>query len=347
MQPRIKTALFIIALFFPSIACVTLMGGDFPANAETVTPLSEPPVTIAPRSIPHPMTCADDACFNACLKRINDTLETRPFNPLGGEYAGTEANLNLAVYKVIDGKLGEPDMLYAPQEFKPFQEDLEAHQLVWNYASALLPPDKLKWISQYEIFTDGSDNVLAWIGAKDMFDRSHWTLGVDIADAQNPVDLTYTLTHEFGHLITLNTEQIPQTDFAYGWQQNPSVCKQFSNPYGCSLPDSYLNRFYQRFWINIFDEWRETVEKIHTNSYDEQYTLVEEFYKKHTDQFVREYAATNIHEDTAESFMRFVLEPKPVGNGVVDQKILFFYDFPELVAMRAQMIQNICSYVQE
>jgi hypothetical protein len=98
--------------------------------------------------------------------------------------------------------------------------------------------------------------------------------------------------------------------------------------------------------VDIYDDWLETVYKADTNTEEEFRQAVRQFYEKHSEDFAREYAATNIKEDLAVSFEHFVLEPKPSGNGLVEQKILFYYDFPELVALRQQMIQSICSYVQ-
>ncbi len=348
---RLFTISFVLIL--ASMACQfvlpnTPVGTELPIATEAVsTVMIEPQAANTLRPTPVPITCSDNSCLNACLTRINSTLETHQFESLGGEYAGTSANLNLVVYKVEDGKLGEPDILYAPKEFKPFQEDFQAQQLVWRYASSLLPPEQLKLITEYDVFTDGASNVLAWVNVRDELDRSRWQLGVDIADSENPVDLTYTLIHEFGHLISLNSDQISQTDYYYGWNQNPATCSQFTSPEGCSKPNSYINGFYQKFWVNILDEWRKTVDQPQTKSDEEFRALVRDFYSKHEEQFVREYAATNIREDIAESFMHFVLDPKPTGKGIVDQKILFFYDFPELVAMRQQMIQNVCSYTQK
>lgn len=349
---RILAAIFVLIL--ASISCQTLMPTEPPSATEmplvieaTLVVETEPQVTSTPRPTPHPITCVDDSCLNACLVRIQDAISIGQIESLGGDYAGTEADLNLVTYKVKDGELGEPLILYAPQEFKSFQEDLETQQMVWDYASALLPPDELKWIGEYYIFTDNADNVLAWVSPRGEADRSSWQLAVDIIDAQEPVYLTYTLVHEFGHLLTLNTDQIPPSDFYFGWGQNPSFCKQYLDPNGCSTPDSYINHFYQAFWVNIFEEWRDTVEKVRADTDDEYFALVDEFYSRHENEFVRDYAASNIHEDMAESFTYFVLEPKPEGDSVIDQKIRFFYDFPEMVALRQQIIQNVCSYTAE
>lgn len=339
-----KILLISFALILASIACQAVLPESPPAtelpSASTVARETATPTRV-------PITCSDDSCLDACLTRINSTLSTHQFESLGGGYADKTANLNLVIYKVENNKLIEPDNLYVPEEFRPFQEDTQAHQLVWDYASALLPPEFLKWINKYVIFTDGEQRGwAAWVNVSESFDQSHWTLGVDIADSENPVDLTYTLIHEFGHLISLNSDQISQTDYYYGWNQNPEACPQFMNPDGCSKPDSYINSFYQKFWVDTFEEWRETVEKPNVESEEEFRPLVDQFYAKHEDRFVDAYAATNIYEDFAETFMLFVIEPKPANNSIADQKILFFYDFPELVAMRQQMIQNVCSYTQ-
>ena len=342
---RFFVVIFILVL--ASIACQTVMSKT-PLVSETTTATEADSTNTQPPNL-NPITCFDDSCLDACLTRINSVLETRQFEALGGAYANLE--LNLVVYKIENGQLSEPNILYVPEEFKPFQEDIQAHQLVWNYASALLPSEHLKWINEYLIFTDGAESGgwAAWVDTRDPLDRSRWQLGVDIADAEDPIDLTYTLIHEFAHLISLNPDQIPQDngDYDYGWDQDPARCIQFSLPEGCSNSNSYINRFYQKFWLDIFDEWRRTVEQPQINSDDEFDALVNDFHSKHQDQFVSEYAATDIYEDLAESFELFALEPKPSGKGIADQKILFFYDFPELVAMRQQIIQNVCSYTQE
>lgn len=49
-------------------------------------------------------------------------------------------------------------------------------------------------------------------------------------------------------------------------------------------------------------------------------------------------------EDMAESWTNFVLKPRPEGKRIADEKALFFYDFPELVAFQQQVIAGLCSY---
>ena len=76
-------------------------------------------------------------------------------------------------------------------------------------------------------------------------------------------------------------------------------------------------------------------------------TKVHEFYSKYPDQFVSEYAATNPREDIAESWTEFVMRPKPTDTSTADQKVQFFYEYPELVETRRQILQGICKYASE
>jgi hypothetical protein len=357
-----KMAWFISGLILISLACRTLQSIQPTATATQLPAVKQSPTvmqivaspsateaipTSTPRPTPQPIICKDDSCLDACLARIEKAIpQSSPYEPLSGVYGGDNIDLNLVYYDVENGQLGEPEFLYVPDEFKELQQDINTHQNVWLYASGLLPPDKVKWLTGFEIFS--SSYYAAWVspGGSDQSDRSHWILGMDIADAQNPVDLTYILVHEYGHLVTLNTDQIPVSDYYYGWYQNPAFCTQFLSPDGCSQPDSYINLFYQKFWKNIFEEWQNEVEMPKVNTPEEFYALVDKFYEKYSEQFVRDYAATNIFEDLAESFEYFVLEPKPNDKNIIAQKIRFFYDFPELVSLRQQMIQSICSYTQ-
>ena len=130
---------------------------------------------------------------------------------------------------------------------------------------------------------------------------------------------------------------------------------------GCMNDNSYLNKFFQKFWADIYREYTYGGTK-NMSHYD--------FYKKYYDRFVTSYAATNPTEDIAESFSAFVLWDdetidnkkkwcKEYGLNLVDkirwkwcqkeyrdnsmweEKIRFFYDFPELVEMRDFIRSNL------
>lgn len=360
MKRIMALSLFLLVV---SLACQTVQRVIAPATPTIeasptpgLTPSATVSVTDAPetatsptvtRVAPTPITCADDSCLDACLKRINQELSTQPQGEIGGDYAGSDASFKLVNYKVDGDQILEPDILWVPSEYKTFQGDSASHERVWNYFISLIPTEQRKWITGYVVFTDGASNTLAWVSQVDYNDNSRWALGVDILDSTDPINLTETIVHEVAHLITLNSDQIIQSDeFIYTPFQNTAVCKQFTSTEGCSTPDSYINKFYQKFWYMIYEDWMEIVYNADAQNEEEFFTAVGEFYSKYHDHFARPYAATNIKEDMAVSFEYFILNSKPTGSGLSAQKMRFYYDFPELVALRQQMIQSMCSYVQ-
>ena len=76
-------------------------------------------------------------------------------------------------------------------------------------------------------------------------------------------------------------------------------------------------------------------------------TAIHKFYAEYPDQFISEYAATNPVEDIAESWTEFVMRPKPIGTSIADKKVLFFYEYPELVQIRGEILQGVCKYASE
>jgi hypothetical protein len=59
---------------------------------------------------------------------------------------------------------------------------------------------------------------------------------------------------------------------------------------------------------------------------------------------VTPYAVTSPEEDIAESWAHFIFDKKPTDNSIGEQKLLFFYGYPELVSLRNQIVNNICLY---
>jgi hypothetical protein len=150
--------------------------------------------------------------------------------------------------------------------------------------------------------------------------------------------------------LTLNNSQIPSDENFYyydGKQEEFLQCKQYATPGGCSLPESYINLFYQEFWKDSYHEWWELEQEAqNAETSDEYFQVMDRFYENHQDWFVNSYAATDLEEDMAEGFAYFVLHPRPSGNTIHEQKINFYYEFPELVDYRQQMIEGLCSYIR-
>ncbi|NJN80268.1 MAG: hypothetical protein HC797_07255, partial [Anaerolineales bacterium] len=72
------------------------------------------------------------------------------------------------------------------------------------------------------------------------------------------------------------------------------------------------------------------------------YEQLDDFYYKYEDQFLTDYAVTHPAEDIAESFSFFIFSSQPAGNTIAEEKILFFYQYPELVELRTKILNNLC-----
>lgn len=161
-------------------------------------------------------------------------------------------------------------------------------------------------------------DTLAYVYQAD--DREYWVLAANLATSEDYEQLVATLIHEYAHIITLDTTQV---------DEQTSTCEAFQMDEGCARDDSYLLAFQEQFWVQYGDSAPEADNADADVAWD--------FYIEHEDDFVSDYAATNVVEDIAESFMTFVLEDESDGNGVVADKLAFFASYPELVAIRERI----------
>ena len=141
---------------------------------------------------------------------------------------------------------------------------------------------------------------------------------------------------------------------------------------GCMNDNSYLNLFFQKFWADIYSEYHYWFE--FSDDKKKLSELVSAFRQNYDDRFVTHYSMTHPAEDFAESFTAFVLWDEEMisnhkklcsekqgwnmvedqgwtywhecikvyrDNAIWEEKIRFFYDFPELVEMRDFIRSNI------
>ncbi|MBC8506108.1 MAG: hypothetical protein ISR58_22515 [Anaerolineales bacterium] len=292
--------------------------------------------------------CYIDEEFDDDLLTLFFDLADEVLVSLDGDFEDFESTLENAIitYEIDGNLIVNPEEVSISDDLLAYQEDTDSHQKIWVYYANLIPPNHRTNLTQFVIFTDGQEEVMAAV-EQDVNDPEKWVLAVDIVDAENPQELTYTLIHEFGHLLTLNANQVdpdedifedPENDEIY--EEAVEACPQYFPGEGCSLPNSYIHLFVERFWFDLFDEWDEIN---YVEDDDEYYAMLDEFYYAHQDQFVTDYAATNPGEDIAESWTHFVLQPKPEGDTVSEQKVLFFYEFPELVELREKIVARTFS----
>ena len=292
-QKKFLTA--ITVLLFGGFACMTVE--RFVSGPE-VAPL-------LPTVASTPYSCKGGECLDICLDNLENALETRPFEPLTNEiYVEYEANINLVIYKVDGDNLVESTNLWVPPDYVIYQEDIAAHQRIWDFYTSIIPAEQRSMVKEFVIFTDGpGGNIGAWV-TKFVNKPDDWKVGFDLLDSDYPLYLADALIHETGHLVTLNTSQIPYDEnMTFTGKQNHPNCTNYVTSDGCSLPDSYINLFYQRFWKDLYEEWWDVEQQAHTSgTYEEYQSILEPFYQNHQDEFVTRYVATNIDEDLAESW---------------------------------------------
>lgn len=291
--------------------------------------------------------------YSACAVSMNEVIDSGKgdvYNFTGVTEFDEPQFYYLASYSVDGNEITDPVLKTIPKDFQDEQQDLALQQEAWHIFTSLIPEQNREMVAQFNVFTDGFSNTLAAVDQSEK-DLSQWMLEVDVADLKDKDALTYTLVHEYAHLLTLNSSQVtPDTD-TYKDPLNPVLqkekaadCSTYFVGTGCTHPDSYMNAFYQRFWFDVNEEWQQ-VDALQYGADDlvPYYNALYAFYLKHQDRFVDDYAVTHPAEDIAESFTYFVFNPKPVGNSIRDQKLAFFYEYPELVQLREDILSGACS----
>lgn len=258
----------------------------------------------------------------------------------------------LVTYSVNGDEITNPVFDSIPNDLKDEQYDSVSQKEAWQIFTTLIPAEDRQMVSQYIIFTDGSEETLAAVDqTKD--DLTRWIVEVDIADLENRDALLFTLIHEYAHLLTLNDSQVTSDEEVYNDPYNldlleskAAACPYYFDGSGCSMPDSYVHAFYQRFWVDINAEWEEIDALQYEDDLNPYYAGLYNFYLTHQDQFLDDYSTTHPTEDIAESFTYFVFSPKPENTAIKDQKVLFFYEYPELIELRQSILQGACSTIQ-
>ena len=335
--------------FLAGATCLTLACLCAPAS---ILPSKGLPTAIRPETMATPVSTIGPSAsvepFSACVTSLASVLHESENSFLSG--TELEKDFTLVTYTVSGDIITDPHFVSPiPPRLKVYQQDTAGQEKLWHFFTNIIPVDQRTQVTNFSVFTDGPSNSL---GAVEQTDNPHdWILEMDIQDSQNFPDLSSTLVHEFGHLLTLNDTQVTTDLQVFNNPDDQEIydravanCPNYFMFEGCSRPKSYINQFFQRFWPGIYSEWLTINAETDQNTLDQE---LDDFYQAHTDQFVSSYAVTSPEEDIAETFMYFIFTPKPSETSVAEQKILFFYGYPELVRLRERILANLCTYVEK
>ena len=278
-------------------------------------------------------------------------------NEFEGDYieGPTEDGYEITKYGVAGNMIEKIFDFKLPSNLTHLQKDKEKHHEIWNNFINLVP-EANRNVSVFYLTTDGVGEINGGV-KRDLKDLSKLHLFYDIYDSYpdgtfDTKSTTHTTIHEFGHILTTSSNQLEvdsefirilsndENKFDDIFTAKLEECfPRYMSVDGCAKTNSYINQFHQRFWIDIMSEWDEIQ---YIESDDKYYEQMNLFYEIYENRFVSEYASTNVDEDIAESWTAFVLLEKPQYVKLMsEQKILFFYEYPELIEMRNHIRNNL------
>lgn len=224
-----------------------------------------------------------------------------------GEENNSKENIIVSQYQVTDGKLLITNGKASVKDKK-----------IWKEINRILTTELVdKHIDTLEIFYNKTSNNFAYV--QDINRDGKWKIAINIYHYNKVIktDRQTMIIHELGHILTLNNTQLISI--------GNNECKEYSTYEGCANSESYLNQFVKKFWTEKEIALARDSKKIDYN------------YAKYT----TPYATLNPEEDMAESFAKFVTETKPVNKTTKDGKILFFYQYPEIISIKNKITKNI------
>ncbi len=253
------------------------------------------------------------------LKRLNKLYEAYTVAYLNPEEEGFgyeyPPERTLAVYDL------EPDGALTRQKAGAIPEGWTEADLTALWSSILdwMPEESFAHFDQVSFFTDGEYETVAYVQALDG-KGSRWEFAVDPADAQDGRYFQETVLHEYFHSASLCPGQVTYTA--------RQTVDTYNEPGMVTQAGSYLDEFYQAFWTDYLDDCL-----LCEDTYN--------FYLRHEDDFITEYASTDPSEDLCECFTFYVLDDPPEGEAVWEQKLRFFDRYPELSAFRQRVRRNL------
>lgn len=229
------------------------------------------------------------------------------------DYDFEEDEQDLVYYHVEGNHLGEVEQEELPPALEALAVDTERHDDLWELFVRLIPREAREDIAYFTVFAH--DDTSGYVDSYEIDDRLVWNFALNSLDIEPPEKRINTIVHELAHTYTLHDTELDQ-------DVEEQACFTLHLEYGCAREGSLMLSFHEQFW----------------RGGDSVYT---------EEDYVHEYAATSVTEDIAETFAYYVLEPRPDGDEVRDRKLLFFYEIPEYVVLRTQILSRLTALIEQ
>ena len=197
-------------------------------------------------------------------------------------------------------------------------EQLQGYRQLWEIIRLLDFNENISLISEFNIRCDGFGKIVGYV-SQDPSEPGHWIMTVDPmdlleSDGSKIYEFYITLIHELAHIDSLNASQMIE---------NGSVTGTYITDEGQLKTESYLNSFYEKFWMGEFTDDSGT--------------------NYNRNDFVNRYASTNVTEDYAETFAYWVCTNHDnYKDTAIEEKFNFFSAYEEFNKYRTR-IQELIS----
>lgn len=213
--------------------------------------------------------------------------------------------------------------IIASDEINPLKfGDEETFKSMWDVFKQVFPHRYISDINEYRLFSDGEGNTAAYVTIKE----NGTILAMDVRDNTHKATQYRNLIHEFGHIYSLPIEDFDAT------------CG--NTDISCIKEDTMIDNYAERFWSQYDELWLENSEKSRFQ--------LEGFYNNNVTDFYVPYQATNVKEDYAITFMKFITEKIPSNSSQLrDVKVQSMYEDQELVALRVDILKAFVQLEKE
>lgn len=207
---------------------------------------------------------------------------------------------------------------YAVEGDELVDEAPAEYAAVWARFAELIPSDLRPEVTMFVAIdaeaSGGTDGAMQENGLR----PEERYIALDVTGSVEASALDRTMLHEYAHLLTLRDSELdPDEDSA-------ESCEVYAQP-TCPLDTSYFYAYLSEFWPDV-----------HGSEFDSSEEAIADRYT--ADLFVTDYAAKNPAEDIAEVFAEWMIATsEPSGDRIVDEKLRFFDDYPELVEYRDEV----------